>query len=102
MVGAHKPAQHIEIETAVGVRNEGPCYPKHAGIALQRAFCKLGELAVVSVRKIVVDFANLFFHDMKIIDQPFRRRHDNLFFADGLGNSAIGPEQHPAILIEPR
>ena len=83
------------------MRNERPCYSKYAGITLERAFRKFGELAVVAVGKIVVDFTNLFFHDMKIIDQPFRRRHDDLFFADGFGNDPIGLEQHPTILIEP-
>jgi hypothetical protein len=49
-----------------------------------------------------MDFANLFIHDMKIIDQPLRRWRDDLFFADGFGNGAIGLEQHPTIISEPR
>src|SRR5208283_2028665 len=36
------------------------------------------------------------------INQPLRRRHDDLFFTDGFSDCAIGLEQHPTILIEPR
>src|ERR1041385_3267993 len=80
LVGAHKPAKCLNIEAAVSMRDECPSDPEHAWIALKRTFCKLGELVIIAPRKIVVDFANLFIHDMKIINQPLSGRHDDLSF----------------------
>jgi hypothetical protein len=83
------------------VRDESPGNSENARIALERPFRKLRELAIIAAREIVVNFADLLIHDVKIVNQPFRRRHDDLIFADCLGDGTIGLEQHPAVVCEP-
>ncbi len=48
-----------------------------------------------------MDLANLFFHDVKVVDQPLGRWRDEPFLTDGLGDRAIRLEQHPAVVPEP-
>ena len=84
------------------MRDECPRNPKHAWIALERPFRKFRELAIIAAGKIVMDFANLFVHDMEIVDQPLCRRHDDLVIADGFGNGAVDHEQHATIVCEAR
>ena len=48
-----------------------------------------------------MDLANLFLHDVKVVDQPLGRRGDDAFLTDGLGDRAIRFEQHPAVVSQP-
>jgi hypothetical protein len=62
---------------------------------------ELGQLPVVVGRQVVADLAELLLDDMEVVDQPFRRRRDRSFVADGLGQRPIGLEQDPPVLGHP-
>ncbi len=102
LVGVHKPSQCFQIEPAVGVCNECPRNPKYSWIPFEWPLGKFGEFAIKAAREVVVDFADLFIHDMKIIDQPLRRGRDHLFVVYGFGNGTIGLKQNTGIVSEPR
>jgi len=80
------------------MRNEGPGETEHARIAFQRPVRELGKLAVEAGRKIVLDLADLFVDDVKIVDQPLGRRRDRTVLVGRLRQPAIGIEQNPAIV----
>jgi hypothetical protein len=82
--------------------DERPGNPVNARVARQRSFRKLGELAIIAPGEIVADFANLLIDDMIIVDQPFSRGRDELFFADRCGDCAITTEQYPGVISETR
>jgi hypothetical protein len=83
------------------MRNEGPGNAEDARIACQRPVGELGKLAVEAGRKIVLDLADLFVDDVKIVDQPFRRRRDRTVLVGRLRQRAIGTEQDLAIVAQP-
>jgi hypothetical protein len=101
LLGLDKPAQHLRVEAAVCMRNEGPGHAKHAGISCERSFRKFRQLAVEPARKIVADFADLLVHDMKVIDQPFCDGRDGALFTDCRRDRAIRSKQHATIVVQP-
>ena len=76
LVGPHVAAQHLGIEAAIGVGDEGPGHAEHARISRERPVSKLGQLAVIARRQIGADFADLPLDEMVVVDQPFGRRGD--------------------------
>ncbi len=102
LVGLHEPRQRLRVEVTVGMRDVGPRDPEHARISFQRTLGELGELTVESARQVVANFANLLFDDVKIIDQPFRRRRDRTLLADRARDTPIGLEQHASVVAHPR
>ena len=95
LIGAHEAAQHLGIEAAVGVGDEGPGQAEHARISGERSVGQLRQLPVVAGRQIGADFANLPFDEMIVVDQPFRRRRDRVPFVDRPGDGAIGMRAAP-------
>jgi hypothetical protein len=77
--------------------DERPGQPKDTRIALERSRGQLRQLAVKARGQVVLDFAQLFVHNMEVVDQPFGRGGDHALFTDGLGNSPIRCEEHPPV-----
>ena len=82
LVGAHEAAQHLGVEAAVGVRDEGPGEAEHARIAGERPVGELGQLAVVARRQVVADLADLLFDEVVVVEQPFGGRRDGPALVD--------------------
>src|ERR1041384_506964 len=80
---------------------ECPRDPENARISFEWSFGELGKLAIIAAGEVVVDFPDLFVHNVKIIDQPFCGRRDDLVFAHGFSYRAIGPEERPALVSAP-
>ena len=76
LVGAHEAAQHLGVEVAVGVGDEGPGEAEHARIAGERTVGQLRQLPIVAGRQIGADFANLPFDEVIVVDQPLGGRRD--------------------------
>ena len=98
LVGAHETGQRLRIEPAVGVGDERPGHAEHAGIAGQRTAAQLGELAVVAGRQVGADLADLLFDEMVVVEQPFRGGRDRTALVDGLGDAAVGSQQHAFVV----
>jgi hypothetical protein len=80
------------------VSDERPGQAEHAWIPLQRTFGKLGELAIEPGGEILPDLPDDLVHDVEVVDEPFRRRHDRAFLPDHPGERAIALEQDtPAV-----
>jgi len=102
LVGDHQPAQALGVEPAVGVRDVSPGEAEDPRIPLQVPVGELRQLPVVVTWQVVADLAELLLDDVEVVDQPFGRRGDGAFLADGLADGAIRGEQHPAVIPEPR
>ena len=98
LVGAHETGQRLRIEPAVGVGDERPGHAEHAGIAGQRTAAQLGELAVVAGRQVGADLADLLFDEMVVVEQPFRGGRDRTALVGGLGDAAVGSQQHAFVV----
>ncbi len=94
LVGTNKALQHLEVEAAVGVGDEGPGHTEHAGIACERPVGELRQLPVIAGGEIGADLADLLFDDMKIVDQPFGCGCDRVTGVDGFGDGPVCAEQH--------
>jgi hypothetical protein len=65
---------------------------------VQRPVGQLGKLAVEPGREILPDVADDLVHDVEVVDEPFRRRHDRAFLPNHPGERAIALEQDtPAV-----
>ena len=93
--------QRRGLEAAVGVSDERPGHPEHPRISCEWPVGKLGQLAVVAGRQIGADLADLPFHEMIVVDQPFRRRGNCACLANRLGDCAMCIEEHRCVVGEP-
>src|SRR6266550_1340617 len=68
----------------------------------ERSVSQLGELAVEPGRQVVADLAQLFVHEMEVVDQPFRRGRDRSLFANRLRDHSMRVAQDTAVLENAR
>ena len=101
LVGSDEANQHLGVETAVGMGDEGPGDAEHAGIALKRPDRELRQLAIVSGRQVRMNLMDLLLDEMIVVDQPFRRGRDRATVVDRLDRGTIGVEQNGAVFAEP-
>ena len=62
---------------------------------------ELRELTVIAGRQVRVDLMDLLFHEMIIVDEPFRRGRDGATVIDRLYGGTIRAEQNGSIVGEP-
>ncbi len=74
LIGAHEAVQHLDIEAAVGMRDESPGDAEDPRIARERPGGQLGQLVIEFRRQVAADLPDLRFNDVIIVDQPLRRR----------------------------
>ena len=77
--------------------DERPGHAEHARISRERSAGELGQLPIVAGRQIGADLADLLLDHMEIVDQPLGRRRDGRARIDGLGDIAIGRQQHASL-----
>src|SRR2546422_10410563 len=63
---------------------------------------QLGQVQVVLPRKVVPDAPDLGLDEVKVVEEPFRRRGDELAAVDIVGQDAIGLTQHPGVVLQAR
>ena len=100
LVCAHEPAQHLGVEAAVGMRDEGPGEAEDARIAGERSRGQLGKLPVVGRRQIVTDLADLLLDEVIVVEQPFGGGGDRAALVDRAGDGAIRAEQSRFVLLQ--
>ena len=76
LIGVNEPFQPVDVESTVGVGNEGPGNAVNPGIAGERSGNELGKLIVVIRGQILLDFANLLLDNVEIVQKPFPRGRD--------------------------
>src|SRR5213078_162129 len=84
------------------MRDERPGHPVDARITRERSVSQLGELAVEPGRQVVADLAQLFVHEMEVVDQPFRRGRDRSLLANRLRDHSMRVAQDTAVLENAR
>src|SRR2546422_1968454 len=63
---------------------------------------QLGQVQVVLPRNVVLDAPDLGLDEEKVVEEPFRRRGDELAAVDIVGQDAIGLAQHPGVVLQAR
>ena len=77
--------------------DECPGHTINARITLEVPRRKLRQLPIKARWQVVVDFAKLFFHHEKIVDQPLSGGRDGLFALNGASDIAVVIEQKLAV-----
>ena len=90
------------IEPAIGVRDIGPRDAEDARETFEVAGCEFREFAVKAGRKVVANFAELFFYNIKIIDQPFGGGDDGLLVLNRARDGAVIFQQDAAVFHDAR
>ena len=101
LIGPDIADQHLGVEAAVGMGDEGPGHAEDAGIAGEGTRGELGKLAVIAGRQVRAKLPNLLLDEMIIVDEPFRRRRYGATLVDRLDDGAISLEQNGAIVGKP-
>jgi len=71
LIGFEKSFERDSVEAVVGIGDNSEGEMINARIIFKRAGFEFWQFAVIFARQILPDFAQLFFDDVKIINQPF-------------------------------
>jgi len=82
------------------MRHERPRDSVDARIAGERPLDELGQLSIESRRQVVANLAQLFVHDVEVVDEPFRRRRDRALLTDGVGDHSIRLSKHTPVVLD--
>ncbi len=74
----------------------------NARIARKIAGCEFRQFTVVAFRQILPNFAQLFFNNVKIVNQPFSRRRDGLFIANRIGQRTVCGDENTSVFFKTR
>ena len=102
LVCTHESAQRLDVEAAVGVRDERPGDSQHARVPREVALGQLRQLPVEAGRQVIADLADLLVDDVEIVDQPFGSRRDDPLLANRLREGAIRLQQGARVVPDPR
>ena len=100
LIGSDETNQHLGVETAIGMGDEGPGDAEHPGVTGERPSRELRELPVVTGRQVRVNLMDLLFHEMIIVDEPFRRGRYGATVVDRLYRGTICVEQRRSVVDE--
>ena len=101
LISAQEAAQHVGIEMAVGVGDEGPGQSEHPWISRERPVDQLRQLPIIPRRQGGADLADLPLDDIVVVNQPFGGGRDGAALVDRSGDHAVGMQQNGAIVGEP-
>ena len=82
------------------MRDTGPGHTEDAGITHEWTTRKLRQLPIEARGKVLVDLANLVFHQMVVVHEPIGGRGDSAPVVHRGGNRAINPEQDRFVILE--
>ena len=102
LIRGDESAQHLGIEAAVGMRDEGPGDSVNTRIALQVAGGEFRQLAVKAGRQVFADFPELLIDDIEIVDQPFGGGGDGVVLLDGSREFLVALKEHAAVFHDAR
>ena len=87
---------------AVGVRDQSNGERVNARILFEVSFGELWQFVIITFGQVFANLAHLLFHDVKVVDQPFRGGRDDMLFANRIGECFVCGDQLAAILFEAR
>jgi hypothetical protein len=90
----------MKIETRVAVADELEGHGVHAGDAVPVAQGELGKLAVVPLWKVSPNFEDLRLEEMKVVEQPLRRRSNWLSTANVGRQNLVGVAENARVLVQ--
>ncbi|MNO61713.1 hypothetical protein D3C76_523680 [compost metagenome] len=98
LIGGDEVPQHVGIEVAVGVGDEGPGQAEDARVAGERPLGQLRQLAVITGRQVLTDFADLLFDDVIVVQQPFGGGHYAATALQFGGARPVGRQQYLGVV----
>ena len=101
LIGLDKALEDRAGHQAVGVGNIGPGQAKDPRVARERTVGELRQLTVIARRQVVMDLAQLLFHEVEVVQQPFGCRGDRLTGLQGLRAGAVGLQQDIGVFPDP-
>ena len=100
LIGRDKAAQYFWVGIGYRYAPRKPTPLQTRGDSLPNDRRKLGSLLLVAGRQIVLDFAELFIHDVEIVDQPFGRRRDHALLLNRASDRPVSVQEHAAVLSD--
>ena len=100
LVAVHEAQQLLPVEAAVAVADQLHGHGVDACVARELAGRELGQLAVVAARQVLAHVADLGSDQVVVVEQPLRRRCDELSLVHVLGHREVGRAQHARVVCE--
>ena len=101
LVGPHESPEGLELDPAVGVRDERPGQPVDAGKALERALGELRQLPIEPRRKVLLDLPDLLLDDVEVVQQPVGGRRNRAGPAARVFDRPVRRDEGPRVLAQP-
>src|SRR5207237_4770715 len=102
LISIDEATQSFSIEMAVSVGDQRKREGINTRIVLERTVAEFRQLVIVTLRQVLANLAHLLFDDMKIVDQPFGGRRDDMLVANRFGQGFISSDQLASIFFQAR
>ena len=100
LVTAHEPDELRSVQTAVAVPDELERHRVGARMSVPLRRREPRQLAIIGMRKVLADGADLGCHEMKMVQQPLGRGCDELPPMNVVGRRGVSLPQHPGVVAE--
>ena len=98
---ADEPGHVLEVDPGFGVRDQGDRHFVDSGVPGQGAGQEFRQLPVIAGRQAGANFEDVFFDDVKIVEEPVPGGTDVSARGGALGQPGVGPVEQPSGAIEP-
>ena len=102
LVAVQEAQELLPVEAAVAVADELDGQGVDARVAGQLPCRELGQVAVVAARQVLADVADLGSDQVVVVEQPLRRRRDELPPVHVLGHAEVRLAQDARVVVEAR
>ena len=102
LVAVQEAQQLLPVEAAVAVADQLHGHGVDARVSRELARGELGQLAVVVARQVLPHVADLGGDQVVVVEQPLRRRGDELPAVHVLGHAEVRLAQHARVVVEAR
>ena len=102
LVAVQEAHQLLPVEAAVAVADELHGQGVDARVARELPRGELGQLAVVAPRQVLAHVADLGRDQVEVVEEPLRRRRDELPPVHVVGHAEVGLAQDAGVVVEAR
>jgi hypothetical protein len=102
LVGEDEALERLGVKAAVGVADDFEREGVDARVTFEGPGREFREFVVVAARQVFADLAELLLDDVEVVEEPLGGGRDRAVLADGVGQRAVGLDQHAAVLLGAR
>ena len=99
--GLNEEIDVLEVDPALGVRDQRDRELVHPRIARERTLRQLGQLLVIALRQTLPHLADVLLDDVIVVEEPLSRGADVHFVGSGIRELSLCIVEQPLRIVEP-